>query len=374
MKRTYIALSLAIMLSIGGYFATAPSAACCGDGAVAAAGAMSAGSAVSAAIGTATSTIVNVLQQINDTLANGFGKMYAEQSKQTASEKVIQEGVIKAQTQLYMEERRADATLAMKLSPRACYELQASSAVGQAESAFDGAVQSVNKTVANRTLYTPNTAGAIGEIFRTHAEKFCSDQDVLLGRCGAAVDPDLQNADVRADNLLARDVYTPEQEEGAVAFVKNVVSPIPTQLLPKGWEKTDAGKEFVSGQMVEQGRNSVAANSFAYMVAMRKKQAGLGTSAGLDTADVSLKQLIRSQADGRFLSPQWYKMIATAQSEHQLLREINKQMAFQVWLDYQTFEQNERLEAVLATDMAITAKRDAEARLADARKAAAQAR
>lgn len=374
MKRTYIALSLAISLSIGTYFATAPSAACCGDGAIAAVGATSAGASVSAAIGSATSTIVQMLNQINDTLTNGFGKMYAEQSKQTAAEKVIQEGMVKAQTQLYMEERRADATLAMKLSPRACYEVQAAGAVGEADAVYDGVVQSVNRVMTDRTLYTPNTAGAIAEIYRTHTEKFCSDQDVRLGRCGSAVEADLQNADIRAENLLARDVYTEKQEEGALAFVKNVVAPIPTQLLPKGWEKTPAGKEFIAGHMVEQGRNSVAANSFANMMALRKVQPGLGAKAGLDTADVSLKQLIRAQADGRFLSPQWYKMIGTAQSEHQLLREINKQMAFQIWLDYQTFEQNERLEAVLATDMAVTAKRDGEARLADARRAAARAR
>lgn len=374
MKRTYIALSLVTALSIGTYFATAPSAACCGDGAVAAAGATSAGASVSAAIGSATSTIVQMLNQINDTITNGFGKMYAEQSKQTASEKVMQEGMVKAQTQIYMEGRRADATIAMKLSPRACYELQAAGAVGQAESSYDGVVQSVNKAVADRTLYTPNTAGAIGAMYRTHAQKYCSAQDVRLGRCSSAAAADLQNADIRADNLLARDVYSSQQQDAAMSFVNNVLNPIPTQMLPKGWEKTDAGKEFIAGQMVEQGRNSVAANSFAHMVAMRQVQPGLGTAAGLDTPDISLKQLIRSQADGRFLSPQWYKMIGSAQSEHQLLREINKQMAFQIWLDYQTYEQNERMEAVLATDMSISAKRDSEGRLAEARKAAARAR
>ena len=374
MKRTTIALSLVTALSVGTYFATAPSAACCGDGAIAATGATSAGATVSAAISAATGTIVTNLQLINDTLANGFGKTYAEMAKQTAATKTIEEGAIQAQTALYMADKEGQALVAAQVSPRACYELQAATAIGQADSTQASVVQSITKTMTDRTLYTPNTAGAISSAYRTHTSKFCSDEDVRLGRCNTAAPADLQNADIRADNLIARDVLNPDQQAAASAFIQNVLNPIPTQMLPKGWESTDAGKTFIAGQMAEQGRTSVAANSFAHMAASRHVQPGLGTAAGLNVPDISMRQLIRSQADGRFLSPKWYEMLAGMTSEHNLLRELNKQMAFSLWMDYQAYEQNERIEAVLATDMAINAKRDSEARLAQARQAASKAR
>ena len=374
MKRTYIGLSLATMLAVGGYFATAPSAACCGDGVIAAQGATTAGATVSQSIASAAQAIGQQLQRIEDTLANGFGKTYIEMTKQTASNKTIQEGVVEAETQIYIEGRRADAEIAMRVSPRACYELQAADAMGKAESKFDAVVQSVNKASADRTLYTPNTAGAVGNIYRTHAAKYCSDQDVRLGRCSRAAPRDLQNADIRADNLIARDALSTQQDEAADAFINNILNPMPTQMLPKGWESTQAGKEFIAGQMVEQSRNSVAANSFAHMKAMRTMQPGLGRAAGLDTPDVSMKQLLRAQTDGRFLSPQWYTMIAAESSEHNLLREMNKQMALALYIDYQTYEQNERVEAILAADMAANSKRDSEVRLAAARRAAAKAK
>lgn len=73
--------------------------ACCGDGAAAAAGATAAGSAVSASIGTAAATIVFWLERINLTISIGFGKLYGEIQKQTASIKTFEEGNIAVQTQ-----------------------------------------------------------------------------------------------------------------------------------------------------------------------------------------------------------------------------------------------------------------------------------
>lgn len=370
MKRTYVTLSLVIALAIGGWFATAPSAACCGDGAIAAQGAISAGSSVSSAISSASSSIVAMLRQIDGTISNGFGKLYTEMSKQTASARVIEQGAVQANTQLYIEGKRAQAEIDYELSPRACFEKQAAGAVDNAGVTVAGTVQTLNRDFTDRTLHTVNTAGAVDQIFQTHAEKFCSTKDAQLGRCSSPASPELQNADVRADNLLSRDALGADQYEGAVAFMRNVTNPIPTQQVPKGWEKTAQGRAFVAGQLVENGRASVAANSFAHMVAMRKVVPGLGTAAQLNVPDVSTMQLIKAQTDGRFLSAEWYNMVA-GMSLNNLLREQNKMQAFDLWLSMQKYAQMERVEAILATDLAASVKRDSEDRLARARRAAA---
>lgn len=373
MKRTSAALAIVVALSIGTYFAAAPTAACCGDGAVAAQGALSAGASVSSAIGSAASSIVTMLEQIDNTIGNGFGKLYTEMSKQTASAKVMEDGSIAADYKLYMQDKTAKAQADFELSPRACYEKGAAGAVDTAGTSVADTVKDLNQQVADRTLHTSSTAAAVDEIFRDHAQKFCSAKDAQLGRCSSAVSSDLQNADVRADNLLNRDALSSDQMDGAVAFMRNVTNPIPTQELPKDWEKTPQGRAFVSGQLVEQGRSSVAANSIATMVAMRKVVPGLGTAAQLNVPDVSAMQLIRSQTDGRFLSPEWYNMIA-GMSLNNLLREQNKMQAFGLWMQMQQYGQMERVEAILATDLAASVKRDSEDRLAKARAAAARSK
>ncbi|MFB9033492.1 hypothetical protein QT207_019375 [Xanthomonas euvesicatoria] len=184
---------------------------------------------------------------------------------------------------------------------------------------------------------------------------------------------ELQNADVRADVLLGSASLTPAQSDAAKALVANIVNPIPTQNIPTKWENTAQGRAFVSGQLLEQARTSVAANSLNQAVAARTRIPGLGSAAMLNRADVSEREMMEAQVRGRFESPDWYKMLAAMSTEN-LLRELNKQSAFGLWMDYREFSQMERIESLLATDLAVTVKQDSEKRLQQARSAAAKAR
>ena len=367
-------LSLIVFLGMGGmmFSASTTSAACCGYGAIAAAGATTAGAGVVAAVGTAASSIITQLRLMQQDMGAGFGKLYEELSKQTAAQRTFEQGAIQAQTQLYMEERRAEAQEQFALSPRACYE----TATGVASTVASGEVREtandLNRLMAERTLATPSTAAAIGNIYRTHTSKYCSAADAKLGRCSAAP-AEMQNADVRADILLGSSGLTQEQAEAAKALVTNIVNPIPTQNIPADWEKTPQGRAFLAGQYMEQARGSVAANSLNQAVAARVRVPGLGSSAMLNRADVSEVEMMEAQVRGRFESPSWYKMIA-GMGMANLLRELNKQSAFGLWMDYRQFSQMERIETLLATDLAINVKRDSEERLRQARAAAAKAR
>lgn len=81
---------------------------------------------------------------------------------------------------------------------------------------------------------------------------------------------------------------------------------------------------------------------------------------------------MESQVRGRFESPAWYKMLAGFSLEN-LMREQNKMQALKLWMDLKSFQQQERIEAVLATQLAMDVKRDSEARLQQARIVAAKA-
>jgi hypothetical protein len=370
-KLKYLVVTLVCILIIGG--SNVPIAdACCGDGVVAAAGASSAGAAVSAAVATATTTIVTWMERINMTIANGFGKLYGEMAKQTAQQRVFEQGVIAAQTQMYMEKARAEAATKYELSPRVCFETAGGIAGSAATAESQQNLNDLNRDFSKRTLFTPNTAAAVSKIYDDHVNKYCSQQDAQLGRCSNPVDSTMQNADVRADAMLNSSSYTPDQIDAARALVGNLANPIPTQNIPKDWEKTPQGKAFVAGQYIEQARASVAANSLNRAIAMRTPVSGLGTSAMLNKADVSELELMESQVRGRFESPGWYKMIAGFSAEN-LLREMNKMQAFKLWVDHKSFQQMERVETILATQLAMDVKRDSESRLTAARSIAAKA-
>ncbi|MFU7556785.1 hypothetical protein ACM9NO_28920, partial [Pseudomonas paraeruginosa] len=68
----------------------------------------------------------------------------------------------------------------------------------------------------------------------------------------------------------------------------------------------------------------------------------------------------------------WYTMISGFSTEN-LLREQNKMQAFKLWMDLQSFQQMERVEAMLATNLAMGVKADSAAQLEVARSAAAKA-
>jgi len=295
----------------------------------------------------------------------------AEIQRQTASLRTMEEGNAAVLSQLHMERARADAATRYEPSPRLCFEASGGAASGVAGAGVTQTWRGLNDKAAARTLFTPNTSAAVAKLYDDHASKYCSQQDADLGRC-SAVDPKLQNADVRADSVLNTSSYTPEQIAAAQAFVTNVANPVPTQNIPKDWEQTRQGKTFVAGQYIEQARASVAANSLNAAIAARTPIQGLGTAAMLNKADVSEQELFESQVRGRLESPAWYKMIAGFSLEN-LMREVVKIRALQARMDLAEYLRTERIEAVLATQLAIANKQDAELRQRELRAAAAKA-
>lgn len=350
----------------------APTSACCGDGKEAADGALKSGDLMSRAISSSTQVLVGWLEHLNLTIEAGFGKLYAEIEKQTAAMRTFAQGNAAVQSQLYMEKTRAEAQLRFEPSPRNCFEAAGGTGSGVASAGAAQALRSFNTDFAKRTLFTPNTSAAVGKIYDDHVIKYCSQQDVELGRCPSPVDPYMQNADVRADATLNTSSYTQDQVAAAQAFVNNVVNPIPTQNIPKNWESTSQGKTFVAGQYIEQARASVAANSLNAAVAERTPIHGLGSAVMLNKADVSRLELMESQVRGRFESPLWYKMIAGFGMEN-LLREVVKIRAMQAQMDLDNYKRNERIEAVLATQLAISVEADSKSRMSEARLAASKA-
>lgn len=371
MQKAFRKTVLAAGITAAMLAASVPAHACCGDGAIAAKGAAAAGMSISESIAEAVVVVVSWLERVNTTVAAGFGKVSAEIQRQTASIRTMHEGNAAVAAQLHMEKARADAAIRYEPSPRMCYEAAGGAATGIASSGTSQVLADLNSSFATRTLFAVNTSAVVSKLYDEHATKYCSQQDTDLGRCNA-VDPRLQNADVRADLVFNMPSYSLDQLAAAQAFAHNVTNPVPTQNIPSDWEKTPQGKAFVAGQYIEQARASVAANSLNRAIAIRTPTTGLGTAAMLNKADVSELELMESQVRGRFESPPWYKMIASFSVEN-LLREGVKMSALDAWMKHKEYLQMERVEVILATQLAIDVKRDSEQRLREARLAASKA-
>lgn len=337
------------------------SAVCCGDGEAVVYGISKATGETLAAIVASTAQIAAVLEQMTMSISTGFGKVVSEIMKQTAAMRVMEEGKIAVQTQLYMQKVVGDAQSKFELSSRSCFETAGGTAAGVAAGETREAVNDLNRSFASRTLYTPNTSAAIGKTYSDHVDKYCSQGDAARGRCTQPAPLRLQNADIRVDAILNVSSYTPQEIEAAQSFVNNVANPIPTQNIPAAWEKTSQGKAFVARQSVEQARLSVAANSLNHAVATRIPVQGLGSSALLNKSDVSELDLMESQVRGRFESPAWYQLIAGFSIEN-LMREANKMEAFQLYLSLKDLQRWERIETILATQLSLDVNKDADLR------------
>ena len=76
----------------------------------------------------------------------------------------------------------------------------------------------------------------------------------------------------------------------------------------------------------------------------------------------------------RFGNQTWQEKINNANSSEVLLREIAMMQAGKNWMDFQAYEQAERMEAVMATTLAITARMYNEPRLAQLQASVTSAR
>jgi hypothetical protein len=81
----------------------------------------------------------------------------------------------------------------------------------------------------------------------------------------------------------------------------------------------------------------------------------------MGTQNASVMGVINHYAS-KFLDPQWNVSIGSL-SKTDLMKEQARMMAFSNWMDYQTYMQLERTEAMVATQLLDQVKASSEARL-----------
>lgn len=229
-----------------------------------------------------------------------------------------------------------------------------------------------NEMVRRNTM-TEDTSTPARETLKLHADYFCSDADKERGRCTNVAPPDLQSADLKASNLFEPNdtmTYGDKESIAAKEFISNLVSANPTPALSKRAEATPAGRAYLAAQMTEQRKIDIAAHSLREIFASREEEPGLGRKVNMPTENASVMGVIQHYAS-KFLDPAWTASFG-GMSETDMLREQTRMMAFKTWMDYRSYLQSERTEAIVAMQSLDQIKTNAAGKLDPLRQKALQ--
>lgn len=381
--RNHVAmLALALGLA-GGAPGSANAAVCCGvidTGAIVAAIA-----AASTAITSAVTTSVTALQTtLYYAIQTATSEIRVEQNKQMGAAREIAQGQINKDTELYLKDKTIGLNRAYRAHDDVCRTVNAGE-----QSSRAAEVQRVEQesSVFKSTLRfmgfeDKSRADSARKALTTYAQKYCTDADVQLGRCSApAADPAMRGAMLRIVSPAdGTETYSAQEDEAAENAEKMILNPTPAPVLERGVEGTQAGKAYILGQMEDTARLSIAARTFAWGRSMRKQIDGLGSDIPgpvQRARNMSRLQLIKEQAEFRFFNRRtpegstWYEAVQKSSAEG-LLRMLNEQMALKTYLSYENLLQNERMEQILATQLAVMVKDSSSERSAVLAEAAAR--
>lgn len=232
---------------------------------------INAGNMVIGSITSATSTLANVIEtSLLETISNGFGKAYAESSKQTAARKTLQEGMVKAQTQLYLEERRADA-----LADIPKKEDLDQTVVNTYFLSEQGPIELVNRldlglAASDRTLYGTFQSGPYARY--TRHERWCSPEARARDYCDDLAEVGLGDADGKFETVIGKETgltLSDARREAAVDFALTIVG---SDLRAQMTTNTPQAQEADALVLAEQAAMSVVTSVFLDMTAERTRR------------------------------------------------------------------------------------------------------
>lgn len=339
------------------------SEACCGDGAVAAMGAIAAGGLVTAAIAAATMAILLMLAMLGIGMGVTGGKVDEVIQKQMASQKVVAEGLIAVETQNRMSEIAGDIITTFQSETfrggqRTCFDRAAGVSIAAAYDRAAPNAQVISAEVERDALGVGDLASALRERFDDQTTKYVG------GGAGKWRNAHINTAVTFMSG--SGDALDDEGMEAAKAAIDNIVG-TPRLALPEVVEGRDLTSLNEQSKMVQAMHNTEAARASVTRAALDQQArmrlvdgtltpTNLGMNldgmpgVGANTA-LSPLQAMKFYVESRFVNPEWHTRVRAFRTEG-LLEEITKIMAYKVWQDFKIYESVERMSTILATENA----------------------
>lgn len=174
----------------------------------------------------------------------------------------------------------------------------------------------------------------------------------------------LEMGDVRTSVLLEPLVYNQALDYAAQNYIRNITMPFPTKLFadyisnPETFSKNARQKTAYAEYLANHAFLSVGRYALDAMYASRVPGAMIGgTAASGDAATKSLLEIMETESSRRFNDPNYVSFLKDENTEEKdILRDIAAMNAFNLWMQYQNYRQNERIAALLAASVSNTAK------------------
>lgn len=147
-------------------------------------------------------------------------------------------------------------------------------------------------------------------------------------------------------NLYQNSSLSSDNANAVNTMVKLITDPYPTRIAPPD-ENDAAAKAAVANAAIEKAVVSVSLNTFMDMIAKRTPNSATG--------DKSILQLMENESSWRMQDVNWFRNISVS-SQEALLREMAQMMAFNLWMNYQQYRQNEQIAAMMAANIASQAR------------------
>jgi hypothetical protein len=180
----------------------------------------------------------------------------------------------------------------------------------------------------------------------------CNGQAANLGNDAVSAQF-LEMGHIRTSVLLEPTMYTAATDLAARDLIRNITMPFPTSMFanyisnPTSFAKNTTQRKAFAGYMADQALLGVARYAMDEMYGMRVQGSTLNATG--NAATQSILSVMENESSRRFTDPNYATFLTAATTDQiALLRELAAMQAFELWMQYQNYRQNERIAALLS--------------------------
>lgn len=339
---------------------------------------------------------------LNDSFSRVGSAIQAEVNKSAIAAKNVAEGIASYEAQERLRLASIDAREKLQQPVNTCATIAAANAMPNADvSTRVAAARATSSLLSGRPAPLRNVDGSASPklaesiAYSSDAQKaildnhdytmrnYCTDEDAKRNRCQKnASKPELAGADFQANFLFmgtdGTESYTPGQEIAVDAYIRRVVNVMPPEMLrDPAWERTPQGKAYIELTRRYGAFLSMPTYSLNQIKAGHVRQPGLGdathTSQRTGRSDISMMEAISTFVQSKF-SAEAIKDLAVSLDPNKILRDMAQTNSYRLWIEYQQLRQAERMEAMLAGQLALMSEQQLRGQLAAQSRAASGAR